>query len=334
MKRPRFIVIVVVLIGLVVVNSLAYAQASPTPAVTHNARMASPAITRDFELVHLVQDFAPGAATPVHTHGGQGLALVLAGELTQRRAGQPDQVFKTGDTFVETPGEYFAVANLSSAPARLSVAFLLPKGATLTTPHQPQPPELPRTGDASAPTMTFPETGYSLDGEFLRYWRAQGGLPVFGYPMSSAQPVDGQIMQYLERARFELHPQHAAPYNVLLGRLGVEALERQGVDWRLLPKASPNAAHYVEATGHAIAAEFWGYWSSRGLEFDGQRGASFAESLALFGYPISEARMEVNSSGDQVLTQWFERVRMEYHPDNPADYRVLLGRLGAELHGR
>lgn len=214
MERPPFTVMVVALISLVLVNTVAHADASPPPTVTHHVRMASPAIASNFELVHLVQDFAPGAATPVHTHGGQGLALVLGGELTQRIDGQPDRVFKTGDTFVETPGEYFAVANLSSTPARLSVAFLLPTGATLTTPHQPQPPDLPRTGDASAPIMTFPETGYSLDGEFLRYWRAYGGLSVFGYPVSSAQPGDGRITQYLERARFELHPQHAAPYTM------------------------------------------------------------------------------------------------------------------------
>ena len=37
------------------------------------------------------------------------------------------------------------------------------------------------------------------------------------------------------------------------------------------------------------------------------------------------------ASGDQVLMQWFERARFEYHPENPAAYRVLLGRLGVEV---
>jgi hypothetical protein len=35
--------------------------------------------------------------------------------------------------------------------------------------------------------------------------------------------------------------------------------------------------------------------------------------------------------GTTVLAQWFERARFEWHPDNPAAYRVLLGRLGAEV---
>jgi hypothetical protein len=30
------------------------------------------------------------------------------------------------------------------------------------------------------------------------------------------------------------------------------------------------------------------------------------------------------------MTQWFERARFEYHPNNPDPYKVLLGRLGAE----
>ena len=65
--------------------------------------------------------------------------------------------------------------------------------------------------------------------------------------------------------------------------------------------------------------------------FTRAQGSSYAESLALFGYPISEATMERNASGALVLTQWFERARFEYHPANPAAYRVLLGRLGAEV---
>ncbi len=129
-----------------------------------------------------------------------------------------------------------------------------------------------------------------------------------------------------------MHPENAAPYNVLLGRLGVEVLARQGRDWTAFPKASPSAAHYFKETGHAIThAPFWAYWSSHGLEFDGRRGTSRAESLALFGYPISGTQMETNAHGDTVLTQWFERARLEYHPGKPAPYKVLLGRLGAEL---
>jgi probable HAF family extracellular repeat protein len=201
--------------------------------------------------------------------------------------------------------------------------------AFLLTPANDRP--LPNTGVDGAP-VTFPETGYSLEGEFLRTWETNGGLPVFGYPIASARQAEGRVSQWLERARFELHTQNAARGRVLLGRLGVEVLEKQGRTWQSFAKASPGAAHYFKETGHAISyGPFWSYWSSHGLELDGRSGISHAESLALFGYPISEVQVETNANGERVLTQWFERTRFEYHPRNPAAYRVLLGHLGAEL---
>lgn len=190
---------------------------------------------------------------------------------------------------------------------------------------------LPVAGVEGSPVL-FPETGYSLESGFLSYWRTHGGLAIFGYPIDSARRVDGQVVQWLERARFEQHPENAAPYNVQLGRLGIEALQQQGRDWTTFSKVDASTQQYFAQTGHAIAnTAFWRYWSGHGLEFDGRRGISFAESLALFGYPISEPQMETNANGDSVLTQWFERARFEYHPNNSASYKVVLGRLGADL---
>ena len=77
-------------------------------------------------------------------------------------------------------------------------------------------------------------------------------------------------------------------------------------------RADPSSAHYFAETGHAIAhGPFWQYWSTHGLESDGQGALSAAESLALFGLPLSEPALETNASGDRVLTQWFERARFE-----------------------
>ncbi len=177
-----------------------------------------------------------------------------------------------------------------------------------------------------------------IDGRFRQYWQQNGGLPVFGYPITAAANErnrdTGQtyLTQWFERNRFELHPENQPPYGVLLGLLGNDRLLQQGRNWQSFPTASPSAAHYFPQTQHAITHEpFWNYWSTHGLEFDGRRGVSFAESLALFGYPISEPAMETNLSGDTVLTQWFERARFEWHPNNPPPFRVLLGLLGNEV---
>jgi D-alanyl-D-alanine carboxypeptidase len=179
-----------------------------------------------------------------------------------------------------------------------------------------------------------PESGEPICGEFLAYWESNGGLPVFGYALtesfvelSSDTLLDYEV-QYYERERFELHPENVGtPYVILLGRLGVDVLTANGIDWMTLPQANPSDAHYMDATGQAIAQEFWGYWSSHGLDF-GDEGVSFRESLALFGYPVTPAEIETNADGDTVLTQWYERARFELH----ADDTVLLGRLGAEVN--
>jgi len=196
----------------------------------------------------------------------------------------------------------------------------------------------PRPVSAQTEGLCFDVTAVTncIWGRFREYWEQNGGLQVFGYPTTPAQYETNPdsdvtyLTQWFERNRLEYFPEHARPYDVLLGRLGVEALERQGRDWTTFPKADPSAPNYFRETGHAIAyGPFWDYWSKHGLEFDGQPGFSTSESLALFGLPISEPQMETNPNGDTVITQWFERARFEDH----GDQGVLLGLLGSEVHG-
>ena len=184
--------------------------------------------------------------------------------------------------------------------------------------------------------ICFPQVPDCIEFGFRKFWSAHGGLEVFGLPLtpSRTEVVGGQkySVQYFERARFEQHKENPEPYNMLLGLLGVDRLAAQGRDWQTFPKADPSAPHYFAETGHAIAPQFWGFWSSHGLEFDGnKKSKSMAESLALFGFPISEAQMEQGSDGQMYLTQWFQRARFEYHPENKPPYDVLLGLLGADL---
>jgi hypothetical protein len=206
-----------------------------------------------------------------------------------------------------------------------------PEGAPTVNPAAPIPPF-----DTAPDRTYFPETGHSLGAGFRTYWEANGGLAVFGFPMTeefqalNADSGAWYSVQLFERQRFEWHPENAgSPFVVLLGRLGAELLARQGRDWHDLPVADPATPHYMPETSHAIAPEFWDYWSGHGLELS-DPGTSFRESLALFGYPLSEPMLETNADGDTVLTQYFERAVFEWHPDNPPEWQVLLRRLGAE----
>ena len=211
-----------------------------------------------------------------------------------------------------------------------------------------EPPGRPYFEDGEFATATFtvfninssqffPKTGHTVAGEFLFIWQYSGGLPIFGYPLTDVtmemNPDTGEevLVQYFERQRFELHPEYAGtPYIVLLGRLGDELLQAQGRAWRSEASADPADPHYFPETGHAIAPEFWSHWSGSGLDF-GHYGGSFRESLALFGYPLTEPVVETNADGDTVLTQYFERAVFELHPENPPQWQVLLRRVGAEM---
>jgi hypothetical protein len=92
-------------------------------------------------------------------------------------------------------------------------------------------PAFPSTSDR----WYFPETGHSLAYGFLSYWLRNGGLSVFGYPISEefaeVNPEDGKVytVQYFERQRFEYHPEYAGtPHEVLLGLLGKQYARARG----------------------------------------------------------------------------------------------------------
>jgi hypothetical protein len=172
-------------------------------------------------------------------------------------------------------------------------------------------------------------TGFNVGSEFEQYYEQAGGLPVFGYAVSQTQFENDRLVQYFERQRLELHPEHAGtPYEVLLGHLGLLDAERRGLlghEAFQRQSSVPGTADYFDETGHAIADIFGEYWHSNGLDF-GDDGTSFRESLALFGYPISSEFIDPESG---LLTQYFERARFEYHPEHAdTEYAVLLGHLG------
>ena len=198
----------------------------------------------------------------------------------------------------------------------------------------------PSTGERCFPGI--PGISDCLDGRFEEYWDESGGLPVFGYPLTPAFVAatrDGNAMsQMLERNRLEYHPELAPPYDVLLGRLGDDLLAARGRDWRAEPAGQPLVGcWFAEETRHTVCDQevgrgFLTYYRSHGLDL-GDAGISEREALALWGLPLTEPALETNAAGDTVLTQWFERARFEYHPDKPAQYRVLLGLLGSEAWG-
>jgi hypothetical protein len=171
----------------------------------------------------------------------------------------------------------------------------------------------------------FAEVPYCLRGVFAAYWARNGGLEQFGYPitpeLSEAQGDKTYTVQYTERARFEYHPENQPPYDVLLGLLGNTLVEGRLAEapFQGNPAAAAPGTQWFKETQHNVAAPFLPYWTGHG-------------GLPVFGLPRSEAFDERNAADGQVYrVQYFERNRLEYHPEHAGTrYEMLLGLLGVE----
>ncbi len=191
----------------------------------------------------------------------------------------------------------------------------------------------PDPGKTSSDWFYFPETQHYLSFGFKNFWVKSGGLAVFGYPLTEEFAQGNYTVQYLERQRFEYHPEFAGtPYETELGLLGSEAATSAGLigttPFDALPTTTPSDSNcrFIAATGHRLCGGFKDYWQSHGLDFS-DSGTSYRESLALFGYPISEEFVDPTSG---LTVQYFERAVFEYHPNNPDPYKVELRLLGSQ----
>ncbi len=175
----------------------------------------------------------------------------------------------------------------------------------------------------------FATTGQYVSGPFLPYYKSHGldlgdpgisdreSLALFGYslstPFQEVSPETGNLLlvQYFERARMEYHPENPDPYKVLLGRLGYHFDTGHRV-------GQTDCEHFSE-TGYELCAPFRAFWHNNG-------------ALPVFGFPVTSAQNETShTDGRDYETQWFERERLEYHPEKAGTpYTVLLGLLGSE----
>ncbi|CAA9562169.1 MAG: hypothetical protein AVDCRST_MAG18-1176 [uncultured Thermomicrobiales bacterium] len=220
------------------------------------------------------------------------------------------------DSAGRAPGDY-RLEVLNGAGAVTVATFTITGGAA-PTPPPPSPPTGGPTPPPPPSAQCFEETGQCIQGRFLAYWQAHGGLAINGYPISDEMREtleDGQqyTVQYFERVRMEYHPENDAPYDVLLGQFGRRIHPADP------PAAQAPGARYFSATGHNLGGSFRAYWEANG-------------DLAQFGYPLTEEITERLEDGNEYRVQYFERARFEHHPENPdPQYQVLLGQFGRRI---
>jgi hypothetical protein len=167
---------------------------------------------------------------------------------------------------------------------------------------------------AQSDQRCFAETGYCIAGPIRLYWERNGGLAVFGFPITvqAEETVEGRQLQvqWFERDRLEIQPDGT----VTAGRLGVERLEQLGTPWQPGPgaPAGPGCIAFPE-TGHQICGGFAADWQQNG-------------GLARFGLPVT-GEFTTELEGTLYTVQYFERRRFELHGGGA----VLLGLLGREI---
>jgi hypothetical protein len=123
----------------------------------------------------------------------------------------------------------------------------------------------PIAAHAQPDQRCFPETGQCIAGPIRAYWERNGGLAVFGFPITAqaAESVEGTPLQvqWFERDRLEIQPNGT----VTAGRLGVERLEQLGTPWQQAAPPSPRrvirSAARSPPTGAPTAA--WSASASR-----------------------------------------------------------------------
>src|SRR3954454_25012755 len=177
----------------------------------------------------------------------------------------------------------------------------------------------------------FPDTQHAALNSFLTFWkRTPNALFVLGNPISQpfieesfTNPGEYYRVQYFERAILEEHPENAGSQYYILGRLlANQIVQSRAGEAPFQPVGDSGDGTFDDATSHTLRnspAPFRSFWQKNG-------------GIAVFGRPKSEQFQEVNQAdGKTYWVQYFERQRMEWHPDEPQpQYRVLLGLLGNE----
>ncbi len=276
------------------------------------------------------------------TYAKRGLAAAAGGvrlAIGPELLASSDPPYRWGLGRTLQPGEsttvQVAVKVTTAQKSRFVATIIQEGGGPLDTDDAVQVSVLPNPADpataATDPTVKFfPETKHNVAADFLAYWKANGGLAQFGYPVTEmftdTNPDDKKVykVQYFERARFELHPEHAGtPYAVELGRLGAIVITGRLAEkpFVQVPRVDDTAdRRFFPEAGHTLSGAFKAYWDSHG-------------GVAIFGFPLCEPFDEKSATdGKTYSVQYFERNRFEYHPENKGTpQEVLLGLLGAEV---
>ncbi len=216
------------------------------------------------------------------------------------------------------------------------------RAGTVAAPPPPARETIPLQNRILVPaaSWTAPQTGKTVNGDWLNYMRSHGDVDNMGLPLSGAMPdrtTGGQTVQVFQRSIVEFHPENSGTARLqrrLLGDLlfpGADAPTSVGdtppgsaTYFPFSPDRPTGLGHWVaDYTRSGQPVYFKQYFDSRG-------------GVDTFGYPKEEPKLR-----DGIWTQRFQAAVFEYHPEFDRDgvnangipwrnYRVQLALLGEQ----
>ncbi|OQY34993.1 MAG: hypothetical protein B6I38_01840 [Anaerolineaceae bacterium 4572_5.1] len=150
----------------------------------------------------------------------------------------------------------------------------------------------------------FDQTRHNVQGAFWAYYQSVADAEIIlGYPITEEfLNKDGVTVQYFQRARLEIQngQVRVTPLGSLIYRSGAQ-----------LNINNPLACRTYPETGYSVCFAF--------LEFFDAHGG-----VGQFGFPISPFEYQ-----DNMIVQYFQNGRFEWHPSNPNGQRVVMGDMGS-----
>lgn len=157
----------------------------------------------------------------------------------------------------------------------------------------------------------YPQHGHWLMGDFLKFYLSvPNPAEIYGYPITEAyqELTLGRIVQYFDKARFELVPENPPELRVRITELGSYFYTTTGQELPL-PENFP-ACRYFQETEKQVCYAFLDYFEAYG-------------GAGQFGFPLSNFETQ-----DGMIVQYFQRARFEWHPELPQGKRVMITNLG------
>jgi quercetin dioxygenase-like cupin family protein len=113
---------------------------TPQPGAKERARVAIAHVLPKMDGDHLKAtvvevNYGPGESSPAHSHPCPVIGYVLEGEIRSQVKGEPETIYKAGESFYEPPnGVHLVSGNASQTqPARLLAYFICDHDAPLST---------------------------------------------------------------------------------------------------------------------------------------------------------------------------------------------------------